>query len=122
MTRINVPFPIGGFTENSAYERTPQNTTIEASNVYPYDSVFDKQRGGQRPGTSKYIKDAVNGTNTIQNLDQIAKVLDSRAIVPSELLFEDEFTGADSTVLSNGNYQEYSGNLDNTGGCLPDFI
>lgn len=106
---FDIPFPSGGLVENAAYSRTPPNTTLKAQNVYPFDAPEDRARGGQRPGSSKYIADAVNGTNAIQLLDQITKVLDARGIVPDELLFEDDFIGTDDASIGNGIYEEHGG-------------
>ena len=65
---IDLRFPVLGKNENWAYSSQPEGTSPDCLNVRPYDVLADRLRGGQRPGTSKFIRTEVNGTAAIQRL------------------------------------------------------
>ena len=65
---IDLRMPVLGKNENWAYSSQPEGTSPDCLNVRPYDVLADRLRGGQRPGTSKFIRTEVNGTAAIQRL------------------------------------------------------
>lgn len=106
-----LPFPLQGMVENIAYEQQPPLTTTDCLNVVPFDVSEDRARGGQRSGVSKYVTDAVNGTNFIQNITQATKVLPSAAVVPSTQVYNETFTGTGGGAIDGGAWVERRGTI-----------
>lgn len=97
---VDVPFPFKGYNEGTAHRQQPEGTTPDCLNVRPYDVSKERLRGGQRPGTTKYITDAVNGSNAIQGMHQVTTALDPDSIVADTLLFSDTFTQANGLLVT----------------------
>ena len=75
-----IDFPFGGIDLSHAFARQPMHTTLQGeqvastpvgTNVRAFDVLQARQRGGQRPGLSKYIAGQANGSNVIQELNTI---------------------------------------------------
>jgi hypothetical protein len=64
-------FPAAGIVRGAAYQAQPPFSTPDAENVWPYDSLEDRARGGSRPGleTSKFWNYSPNSTpgNPVQS-------------------------------------------------------
>lgn len=73
---FKLPWPRGGFVEDSPRTEQPEGTTTDCLNVRNYDSLERRNRGGKRSGLSKLAADAVNSTNAIQNIRQIVEAVD----------------------------------------------
>jgi len=95
---IRLPFPLKGLDENWAFNQQPEGTTSDCLNVRPYDAAEHRFRGGQRDGLAKYLTAAVNGTNTIQRIDQVTLALNPADIVVDTLLYSDDFTQANGLL------------------------
>ena len=72
---ITLPFPLKGLHEGSALAYQPEGTTGDAKNVWPWDSIAGRARGGQRPGTKKFYDGTINGSNAIQALHKFVQPL-----------------------------------------------
>lgn len=70
---INIPFPLKGLAEVSAYARQPEGTTPDCKNVRGFDPRTGRLRGGQRSGISKFVNSQVNGSNVIQCVTSVVK-------------------------------------------------
>lgn len=58
-TQVRLEWPAGGRVDRFAYQQQPQNTTIASRNVWP--KAMNRDRGGSRPGFTKYTADALGG-------------------------------------------------------------
>lgn len=85
-------FPLKGIDEGRAYSRQPEGTTPDARNVRPFDTLNNRLRGGQRPGLTKFIADAVNSPKAIQEMDQVTLALDPSTVNVDTALIEEDFT------------------------------
>lgn len=90
---IQLPFPLRGLDETWAFDKQPEGTAADALNVRPFDAIDHRLRGGQRDGLSKYLTDAVNGSNHIQRIDQATLALNPSDIVVDTQIAEDDFSG-----------------------------
>lgn len=90
---IEVPFPLKGLDLSAPAGRQPEGTTGDCLNVRPQDVYQGRQRGGQRPGVSKYIAAQVNGSNAILGMSQLVYALDPSTLVPDTVLANDDFSG-----------------------------
>lgn len=106
---IPIQFPIKGYVENSAFSFQPDKTTANALNVVPFDGLGDRLRGGRRDGDTKYIADAVNSDNAIQNINQVTSIYQSAiTVVPTTLRGSDSFDGAIAALDDGGvTWDEY---------------
>ncbi len=73
MSRIDIPFPLGGLNDNRSFDEQPPRTTEEAVNVRGVDPKTGRARGAQRSGTSRYNTDALNGVGNskVRNLSKV---------------------------------------------------
>lgn len=69
--QIDLPFPDRGVDVSTEYELQPERTTPSGVNVRVADQLADSDRGGSRPGLSKYISDRVNNLALVQCLDLV---------------------------------------------------
>lgn len=60
-------FPFGGIDRSKAYSAQPQGTTPAAVNVRGYEPGSGRQRGGSRPGLSRYVSGSLG--SLIQDLN-----------------------------------------------------
>ncbi len=106
---ITVPFPVKGLDEHFAYGQQPAVVSSDALNVRPYDKT-GRLRGAKRPGTTKAIAAAVNGSNHIQNINQVTMVSDPRVSVANEsfVVNEDAFNRANAWVGGGGDWDTYA--------------
>jgi len=105
---IDLAFPVKGLDEAWAYGRQPPGTTPDCLNVRAADPLEDRLRGGQRPGLSKYITDAINGSNSIQRIDQLTLAFDPNLIVPDQVLGDDGSGYTESFTYSDGDIETAS--------------
>jgi hypothetical protein len=71
---IKAQFPFKGQVQASGYASQPPDTAVSCSNVMPFDPAGDRQRGGQRGGTTKLTAAALGaGTNRVNRLHQVQK-------------------------------------------------
>ena len=111
---MELPFPLGGINEGQAYSRQPEGTTPDARNVRPFDTIDQRLRGGQRPGLTKYVADAVNGSNTIQSIRQVTLALDPSTVIPDTTLLNETFQYDDGILHDlNSDWTDY-GSQDTT--------
>lgn len=101
---VDFLFPLRGLDLNSATRRQPELTSPSLLNVRAYDAIGDRARGGQRDGLSDYLGSTVNGSNAIQDIDQLTRAFDPRVVIPKELLFSDSFTQSDGPVSTDTYY------------------
>ena len=108
---IPLPFPLKGLDENWAFDKQPEGTAADALNVRPFDAVDHRLRGGQRDGLSKYLTQAVNGSNHIQTLDQITLALNPNDVEADTLLLDEQFAYADGSFLDaiSADWEGYDG-------------
>ncbi len=68
-----LPFPVKGLVVNQPFGAQPPGTTTKALNVRGYEPVGGRDRGGQRPGMTKYMaSQAVTpGQNPGQEINQL---------------------------------------------------
>ena len=66
----DILFQVKGINTSMAFGQQPAGTTPEGVNCRAYDAL-DRQRGGSRPGFSKFISTRVNSANAVQLLDYI---------------------------------------------------
>ena len=88
-------FPMDGVTEQAPYAGEPKLAVVRpdlVQNVRPFDTLEDRQRGGQRPGSDKYFAAQINGTNDIQELNSAVQALDPSTVIPETTLFDSDFT------------------------------
>lgn len=86
MPKLPLKFPIGGLHEGNSYSEQPPNTSSDVLNVRSRDAIKDRQRGGRRPGLSKWIESRVNGVNTIQAMAKVAQAKEIEALIAEEIL------------------------------------
>jgi len=67
-SHYDVTFCVKGVNTSTAFGQQPAGTTPVGVNVRAFD-YLDRQRGGSRPGISKFISTRPNGANAIQLLD-----------------------------------------------------
>jgi hypothetical protein len=60
---VLLPFPTSGLVVNCPYGVQPQGSTAAAQNVRGYEPRFGRDRGGQRPGLTKYMSARATGFN-----------------------------------------------------------
>ena len=105
---INLDFPFNGLNETEAKRRQPQGTTPDCLNVRPFDGIAQQRRGSQRGGLSKYLTNAVNGSNFIQAIDQATLALDPTTIIADTEIVSYDFTAdyasGDLPVLDSTNW------------------
>jgi hypothetical protein len=67
---IELHFPLGGVDKRGAFRAQPPFSTPDALNVFPFDLVDDRERGGTRPGLAEKWND-LNGM-LIQWMGQVS--------------------------------------------------
>lgn len=90
---INVTPPLLGLLEGTAYSAFPEGGIVQGNNVRAYDAISGRARIGSRPGSTKFISEAINGTNSIQAMTKVV-----RAIGPTVT----DGPGADETLNPTG--------------------
>ncbi len=69
---IPLNFPLNGIDVVREFQLQPPGTTADALNVRSRDAIARRNRGGSRPGFSKYIAQQIpEGAKTIQHLNYI---------------------------------------------------
>lgn len=69
---IDLAFPVGGIDITTEFELQPPGTTPVAINVRAIDPGTQRNRGGARPGLSRYVNDRPGGLSSlIQHLNII---------------------------------------------------
>jgi len=122
---LELPFPLQGVAGDAAYTRFPEAVSPDALNVMGYDALGNRLRGGQRPGLSKFLASAVNGTNQIQSLGLVTTAF-SESIVADVALLEETWPAATYTApnhihVDNSSWREYDslwGVRDDNGGYV----
>lgn len=107
---VELTFPFNGLNENISTRRPIEDTTPDALNVRPYDPIDNRKRGGQRPGTDKYVAAQLNGNNAIQRIDQLTVAFDPALVEADELLLDEDFTGyVDGRLetVSSGDWEDW---------------
>ncbi len=61
---VKFPFPLKGENKNFATVFQPTFTTFDLNNVWVYDVLDDRARGGQRPGLNKRYQQKLGVTGT----------------------------------------------------------
>lgn len=99
MQKIPLQFPIKGVSEVPPFGAALNSIAPDALNVRPFDVTEGRVRGGQRPGSERYIATPVDGSNPIQRI--------TKGVVASSFgpVLSDPFTYA------NGNLPTVSGSL-----------
>ena len=72
LERINIPFPLGGLSEDYAFSSQPPGTTREALNVRGQDPKTGRTRGAQRPGHTLYLSAAAVTNENIKEIGSVA--------------------------------------------------
>jgi hypothetical protein len=67
----SLTFPVEGIDLSRGFDMQRPNTTIIGQNVRAYEPGTARARGGQRPGTSKFIGTRVNAANAVQELNYV---------------------------------------------------
>lgn len=62
-------FPMKGINVDVPRTAQPPDTCVDCQNVRVHDSLADRERGGMRPGLSKYVTGPFNGANRIQDIN-----------------------------------------------------
>lgn len=70
MSQVPLNFPLKGVSEVPPFGAPLSTIAPDALNVRPFDVTEGRVRGGKRPGSTRYIPTAVNGSNAIQRLTQ----------------------------------------------------
>lgn len=71
-THLPLPFPLRGVDVSTEYELQPELTAPEAANVRGVEPATARERGGSRPGLSRWIDARVGDTEAmIQCLDAV---------------------------------------------------
>lgn len=68
---IELPFPVRGLDENTAYSEQPPETSPSLQNVRAYDADTGRRRGGQRPGLSKWNSNIVGSSGVIRDMSYV---------------------------------------------------
>ncbi len=66
--QIGMLFPLQGVELSCEFGRQPPLTTPVGNNVRAFDQLAEKERGGSRPGLSKFLNGTVNGISVVQHL------------------------------------------------------
>jgi hypothetical protein len=85
-SHLPLPFPLRGIDVSTEYELQPELTAPEASNVRGVEPATARERGGSRPGLSRWIDARVNATEAmIQCLDVVATAdADALLVAPGQ--------------------------------------
>lgn len=67
-----IPFPIKGYSTFTGFDNQPPGTSALTQNVLGFDPANGRLRGSQRWGQARLINAQVNGSNQIQDINQIA--------------------------------------------------
>ncbi len=71
-TQQDLPFPMRGINRSTEYELQPQGTTQTAQNVRGVEPSTNRERGGSRPGLSKFVGTRPAGVESgIQDLNVV---------------------------------------------------
>lgn len=72
---ITVPFPRIGLIESTAKREQPPQSAVDLSNMMAWGPESGRNRGGQRPGLTKYsTAQATGSSNRIQDLNHVTSV------------------------------------------------
>src|SRR5437660_1214366 len=67
-------FPAHGIDLSQGFNFQPPGTTPEGANVRAFEPGTGRMRGGQRPGLSRYVASAVNGSNFVQDVNTVVSM------------------------------------------------
>lgn len=70
MPRVHLPFPLGGISENFAFDEQPPRTSRDLRNTRGLDPRTDRLRGASRGGLTRFCPTPV-GTGPVKYLSQI---------------------------------------------------
>jgi hypothetical protein len=70
-TYLDLMFPSLGIDETQPYGNQRRGTCIDAQNVRAFDPVTGRERGGSRPGLTRYFSATVNGDYSIQEITHL---------------------------------------------------
>jgi hypothetical protein len=87
---LAIDFPVQGMDVSGAFADQPTNTTPTGVNVRTIDPILERNRGGSRPGMSKYGNQIPEGSELIQHLNQIVILRDDNLLSNFED-FQDNF-------------------------------
>jgi hypothetical protein len=74
---IFLRFPVKGINVSVPRTQQPPDTCIDCQNVRISDTISNRDRGGIRPGMSKYVTGAFNGSNRIQDINYATVIANS---------------------------------------------
>lgn len=69
--RLPLPWPARGLHKSASFAYQPEITTGDALNVWTYDTLGGRARGGQRPGSTQLTSSALNGSNAVQDINHV---------------------------------------------------
>lgn len=67
-------FPFGGLQLTQPSLMSRPDTTPEAENVRAFESLTGRERGGSRPGITRFVNEQVSGDHEIQHMNTIVTV------------------------------------------------
>jgi len=70
-TPVNLPFPVNGLLEYTAYQEQPEGTSADLQNVVAVDPTTGRLRGSQRPGISKFVSTAISSGASAASIQEI---------------------------------------------------
>ena len=68
---MRLQFPYRGLSEYDSVSDQPGETSADIQNMLAVDPVEGRKRGGQRPGTKKYVSPQINDDASIQDINHI---------------------------------------------------
>lgn len=89
-TKVELPFPFKGVSGDSAFGRVPEGMSPDSLNVMGFDALGGRFRGGQRPGLTKFLTNALNSGLPIQSIIQGTQAVAPGSIAGATL--SDPFT------------------------------
>lgn len=84
---VGVGFPTSGVDTTCEYGRQPPGTAADASNVRTFEAVTRRNRGGSRPGLSRYIDATVVGDFPVQHLTLLVDPTVDALAAPTDAQF-----------------------------------
>lgn len=106
---IRLRHPLGGLHRARAFQDQPPYTTPSALNVFPTDSLTDRDRIGQRPGLLRKFQQQLGSGNPIRLLSSVSRVTsavpqrwsDDFDTTPSASTWDTKVGGGSSTLTYN---------------------
>jgi hypothetical protein len=74
-TRVELEFPVGGQNRRLDFQRQPPYTTYSSENVFPDNSITQRESGGSRPGLSKLYALQLGSGNPVRMLSAVRAVI-----------------------------------------------